>query len=1166
MAGVDIGKIKRNAKRMADQGAPEHEIDDYVKTEGATFEQLTAFKGFGGRALSPEVSDEVERRAKPHPGFAYAPFSAREANREGNVLSLADSVSIGAFTPVTAALTSGAKTVGKVLTGQRPDPVGDYKYERDVQDELIKRHRDASPVVFTVPVPVLGDIPFSQTTLKEMAIGLPAMARKGVVQAANAAGDAIAPVARSTFQRFVTDPAKAGATYGGIYGANSARGGLGEHVEGTATGAASGAVLGPILGGGVNMLGQAPGVINQGWRAATGRSPARVAENARIAAEMQAAGVTPYGPLIADQGVGGFASRGLANSMIGGRLRGEAERTIGDIEAAAQNALARHTDGQPVNDMGADLQSTLRRKLSEHSIPSNQVNRMSELDGITGRMGEAGFSPPPPNVQPIPPRPVAPARAAEINPDQVPFDAVMPRPVRRGAVAPIYPKHEDIVPPAQLVQEAEVLQREFASVQAEAQNARRQFDAAVARTGRDAAEVEAWMATPAGRGRYGQEVANAYEANLAADQAAQTVRRRLEVGERAIELNRDKAWRESVRNAHTKAESDVEGAYIRDQQAAAREANEATQAARAKAIRDAQMKAESDAAAETARLRSEAAAEAQEATERARQKAMSEYNARAQNDVGFRPGQSRESYPTEFAAAYEQAARVTPDYRQNPMGGATAEGRAAKTATKAIVSDLAEEATRRLHLKGKAFDDNGVVTPEFEKYLKDRLGGEIGHRISELTRTRPGHDALTPRGLKELRTEIRSAAERAEHPNYPEMPRTAEAAALRRLHGALTEDMSRFAKDSGGPAPRFNTETMPGEHVGPNSTKFGDMPPSDVTVYVKPEHLDRLTSFKMPPNDMKGALPATRSYQIEGNSIALRRNDTGEIDKATRVPFSSRPEVGLRPVQMWTDSNGVHYGSPITSRSQSPGEHGAAIMSAVDRAHGKHIEELREPLRKIFGDKIEPIKAMDRLLAAVNDGDLHTLRPFMRVLNEKAIPMKGVGAILTHATGGARTMGDFVKGYRGLSKEALDVMMVSPEAKSLRGQLDTLARLGETMTPYAKSIDRAKQGGVRVEHLPAVGAIAMGHALPLIAFYGGAAATSRFLASPRYVRWLTEAARVRSPALMEQHVAKLAFMTGRDTETGSDIRKAARAMLGAMPMFGRASPGVTRPMQGSTRQ
>jgi len=1154
---VDLGRIKRNAKRMADQGAPENEIDDYVRTEGASFEQLAAFKGFGGRPLTPEVAAAVERRA--------APTTFREANAAGSDLSLADSLSIGAFTPVAAALTAAGKSVGKIVTGQRPDPVGDYRQERDVQDELIRRHREASPVLFNVPVPYVGDVPVSQTTAKEMAISLPFMGLKGV--GADVASAATAPVRGVLGQLF--DSAKTGAKFGGAYGFNSARGGVEEHVANTAGHAAAGATLGPVLHGGVKVASEVPSALGNMGRFVTGRSAPNVASNSARAAEFADANVREFGPEVGGR-LSQFTGRGLANSVAGSSLRGEAAGTIDDITRNAQNMLARHTEGMPVNDLGADLQSTLRQNLAEHSLPSNQINRMAgdELQAITGRMGESGFAPPPPSVQPIPPRPVAPVRAAEINPDQVPFEMAQPRPVQRGEVKPTYPSPNDIPPPAKLVQEAEILQRELAGASADAMSARRRFDEVVSRTGRDPAEVEAWMTTPAGRGRYGPEVASAYEAAESAARAAETTRRRLEMTQRHVELQRDKAWRESVKGAHSRAEADVESAYIREQSAAAREASEATQVARQKAIREAQMKAEADAAAETARLRSEAIAEAEAATERARQKAMADYNATTPK-AGFTPGQSRESYPTEFAAAYEQAARVTPEYRMNPMGGPTAEGRSAKTATRDIVDGLADEAHRRLHLKGKPFDETGAIAPEFEKYLKDRLGNEIGHRIAELSRTRPGHDALTPRGLKELRSEIRAAAERAERPPYPEMPRTAEAAALRRLHGALTEDMSTFAKSSGGPAPRFTTETMAGEYVGPQSTKIGNLPPSDRTVYLKPEHMDRLTGSQMPP-DTKGRLPATRSYEIDGKAIALKRNDVGEVDRATRVPFSDKPEVGLRPMQTWTEGHGVgrvHYGSPITTRAQSPGEHGAAIMSAVDRAYAKHLEEIRAPLGKLFGEKTEPIKAMDMLLKAAEVGDLYKLRPFMRVMNEKANPTKAAAAIVTHATNGAKTMREFSEGLGKISKESRDVLMASPEGKSLRAGLEKLEVLAKKMAPYEKAIQKAGESGLKVRDVP-LGMMMFYHFVPTVTAYAGAAGVSRFMASPRFVKWLTDAAPLRSPGQINTHVDRLGFLieassraTGRsmwrDSEESKKVREgvkvAAKATIDRVAFIGKAN-------------
>src|SRR5262245_27864538 len=44
MAEIDLGRIKRNVGRMVDQGAPDDEIEAYVREEGATPDAVRAFK------------------------------------------------------------------------------------------------------------------------------------------------------------------------------------------------------------------------------------------------------------------------------------------------------------------------------------------------------------------------------------------------------------------------------------------------------------------------------------------------------------------------------------------------------------------------------------------------------------------------------------------------------------------------------------------------------------------------------------------------------------------------------------------------------------------------------------------------------------------------------------------------------------------------------------------------------------------------------------------------------------------------------------------------------------------------------------------------------------------------------------------------------------------
>lgn len=78
---LDLGRIKRNVRRMVDQGAPMEEIDHYISLEGATVEQVRDFRpeppNAVGRALNwmgGVASSAVEAvRGKQDPAFADVP-------------------------------------------------------------------------------------------------------------------------------------------------------------------------------------------------------------------------------------------------------------------------------------------------------------------------------------------------------------------------------------------------------------------------------------------------------------------------------------------------------------------------------------------------------------------------------------------------------------------------------------------------------------------------------------------------------------------------------------------------------------------------------------------------------------------------------------------------------------------------------------------------------------------------------------------------------------------------------------------------------------------------------------------------------------------------------------------------------------------------------------
>lgn len=226
------------------------------------------------------------------------------------------------------------------------------------------------------------------------------------------------------------------------------------------------------------------------------------------------------------------------------------------------------------------------------------------------------------------------------------------------------------------------------------------------------------------------------------------------------------------------------------------------------------------------------------------------------------------------------------------------------------------------------------------------------------------------------------------------------------------------------------------------------------------------------------------------------------------------------------------------------GRRASGMIKAVDEAYRAHIEELRKPLSKIYGDKVQPIEAMDRLTKAAERGDLQSLRAFMRVMTEKADPVRAATSIIVHATDGAQSLQSFIKGFQSIPKDSRNVLFGTPEGKQLRAELETLERVGLRLAPYA---DSARSGGGvdltrKSNILLAVGA--MSHMWATMGTAIGAAGVSKFMASPRYLRWLTSTPKVMTGGLSSkeaaQHVARLQAITASDPQFGSDILKAAR--------------------------
>jgi murein DD-endopeptidase MepM/ murein hydrolase activator NlpD len=97
------------------------------------------------------------------------------------------------------------------------------------------------------------------------------------------------------------------------------------------------------------------------------------------------------------------------------------------------------------------------------------------------------------------------------------------------------------------------------------------------------------------------------------------------------------------------------------------------------------------------------------------------------------------------------------------------------------------------------------------------------------------------------------------------------------------------------------------EHPG----QQGIQPESETTIYVRPEHIDRLADIQL-----RGS--GTRRIVFDGphDRVAVFHDNPGQgvrgITKDSITPFSRNPQVGWHPVEIWGDGRKVHFGNEIT--------------------------------------------------------------------------------------------------------------------------------------------------------------------------------------------------------------------------------------------------------------
>jgi flagellar biosynthesis GTPase FlhF len=266
----------------------------------------------------------------------------------------------------------------------------------------------------------------------------------------------------------------------------------------------------------------------------------------------------------------------------------------------------------------------------------------------------------------------------------------------------------------------------------------------------------------------------------------------------------------------------------------------------------------------------------------------------------------------------------------------------------------------------------------------------------------------------------------------------------------------------------------------------------------------------------------------------------------------------------------------VAFRNTGPGgETATRLRQAQDADYKAMLADLKRPLERLFAENTTPQQALGKLATAARAGDLGVLRAFMRVMIDKGDPARGAAIIVSHMADGARSMSSFLKGLGEIKPESRDVLFYGREGNALRRELERLERVAKQMEPYEK-MAKAK-GGLDLSTLISSRArladllTAAGlyfHFWPTMMAVAGSAGVARFMASPRYVRWLTELpnATRRGPKSPEalRHLAALAGIARQDKEGGEEIITAATQLFLPSEALARSAEDELRMLDGDT--
>ena len=750
----DFALHKRNLKRMVDGGSTEDDINGYLSHEGITPEQLRAAPKMSegaGRFSSPQIGASADRVYKEADDQGLASAGEVMQVREGkaaldftpfaglpNLAHATRAAERGAQMGYQADIAAAAKATGDTLTGRNADKSWNQNRQSHRRVEnAINEYND------------------EQTgwggTAAKFAGGMATAAPKAI---AGVMGEAAAPAAAGAwnglkefapaFLKQTPKLAGIGAVVGGVSAfGESHDDSLGGRLEQVPQGMLDGAMMGPLFGAALGGTGAAM----------TGRRQLKAnraqARNA-TATEMEAQGVTPFGPAITDNRLTQVTGEKLADSVLGGKLRDAAQTSIDDTTSAAQKLFRRGTEGRSASELGEDLQSTLKHNLTVDpyssddyaAMPATRLQRLAR-DSVPR---EVGAEPPPlPGEQPGTPR--QRMHAPDYGRFRPEHETVNVEPVK-----PAYPKLEEIPPRPHLVEERQAHLGEMERIaHAHENELRPQHEQAVKdvhdfrrevieRLKNDDSLVYGPASGPysanlvgSNRGVYGRikdhtSWSNHYPSDtwnpiavhgLPPRDGARLAALHQKANDLAETMHQRHARHEELSNRVTQVEGEMARVRQQDHQAALDRARSHAEQQTRHATAEAQQK-QARAKAETEfHAHNEVVAREEAGRRRG-------HNGGPRIEVGADDGVH--TYPTQFAAKYELDRRATPKFQANPLSNG------ANTATGGLLAKFAEGARLRYGFRGYKGD---VYKPDVETELfrqsrgKTNREGEAHSAIEE---------------------------------------------------------------------------------------------------------------------------------------------------------------------------------------------------------------------------------------------------------------------------------------------------------------------------------------------------------------------------------------------------------------------------------------------------